>query len=68
MSKQVTQPSPILSWPWRGITSSRKDTEDRPVEDGLDIYLFIHLRFYLFIHERHREREREAEAGSMQGA
>ena len=29
--------------------------------------LFFFLRFYLFIHERHREREAEGEAGSMQG-
>ena len=34
--------------------------------------LFLEKRFYLFIHERHREREAktqaEGEAGSMQGA
>ena len=38
----------------------------------MPIYLFIYLRFCLFIHERHREREAETQAegevGSMQGA
>ena len=38
----------------------------------MTIYVFIYLRFYLFIHERHTERDAqtpaEEEAGSMQGA
>ena len=42
------------------------------VTKGLSyIPFFFVLRFYLFIHERHRERGRdkaEEEAGSMQGA
>ena len=41
---------------------------------GIPLFIYLFIRFYLFIHERYREREREAEtqaegeAGSMQGA
>ena len=33
-----------------------------------NLYIYLFIRFYLFIHEKHTEREAEGEAGSMQRA
>ena len=35
-------------------------------EEGLLLFSFLFLRFYLFIHERHRKREAEGEEESPQ--